>query len=68
MLLDAYSQMGEHMPLLEKYKEVFGDNEHMMRVLALLYTDILEFHKRAIRFFSGKGIIRFCPTLSSAVR
>ncbi|TVY15598.1 Vegetative incompatibility protein HET-E-1 [Lachnellula arida] len=54
LLLDAYSQIGEHMPLLEQYKDVFGTNDHMKRVLTLLYTDILDFHRRAIRFFSGR--------------
>lgn len=43
------------MPLLEQYEDLFGENPHMKRVLALMYADILEFHKRAIRFFTGKG-------------
>jgi hypothetical protein len=64
LLLDAYSQIGEHMPLLEQYKEFFGDNEHMIPILALLYADILEFHRRAIRFFTGKGIYSSHPSLS----
>ena len=53
--MDAYSQIGEHMPLLEQYKALFGANPHMGRVLALMYADILRFHKGAMRFFKGKG-------------
>jgi hypothetical protein len=43
------------MPLLEQYKSLFGLKPHMKRVLALIYTDILEFHKRAVRMFRGKS-------------
>jgi hypothetical protein len=53
--VDAYSQIGEHMPLLEQYKALFGANPHMGRVLALMYADILRFHKGAMRFFTGRG-------------
>ena len=44
------------MPLLEQYEALFGDCPEMGRVLALMYADILKFHKRAIRFVTGKGI------------
>ncbi|KAE9374277.1 hypothetical protein N431DRAFT_371745 [Stipitochalara longipes BDJ] len=53
-ILDAYSQIGEHMPLLGQYKDIFGNRPHMRRVLALIYTDILKFHKKAVRMFRGK--------------
>lgn len=46
------------MPLLGQYESLFGKNPHMVRVLALMYADILEFHKRAIRFFETKGNCR----------
>ncbi|RFU25373.1 hypothetical protein B7463_g10968, partial [Scytalidium lignicola] len=53
-ILEAYSQIGEHMPLLEQYQSLFGTKPHMIRVLALIYTDILKFHKKAVRMFRGK--------------
>ena len=62
VLVDAYRQMGENMPLLEQYETLFGTNHHMQRVLTLIYADILEFHKRAIRFFKGKSK---CPVTTS---
>jgi hypothetical protein len=43
------------MPLLEQYKSLFGTKPHMRRVLALIYTDILKFHKKAVRTLRGKG-------------
>ncbi|KAF2096252.1 C2H2 domain-containing protein [Rhizodiscina lignyota] len=54
VLLDAYEQIGESIPLLMEYKKLFDQNEEMRTVLGLVYTDILEFHRRAIRFFFGK--------------
>jgi len=43
------------MPLLEQYQSLFGTKPHMIRVLALIYTDILKFHKKAVRMFRGKS-------------
>ncbi len=54
-ILDAYSQIGEHMPLLEQYQSLFGARPHMIRILTLTYADILKFHKKAVRMFRGKS-------------
>jgi len=54
LILDAYSQIGEHMPLLEQYKSLFGTNSSMTRVLVFIYSDILKFHKKAVRMLRGK--------------
>jgi len=47
--------MGEHLPLLTQYEALFGSSSEMCRVLALIYADILSFHKRAVRLVAGKG-------------
>jgi len=44
------------MPLLEQYKSLFGTKPAMQRVLALIYTDILNFHKNAVGIFRKKGV------------
>ncbi|KAG4441876.1 hypothetical protein IFR05_002617 [Cadophora sp. M221] len=54
ILLDAYGQLGEHIPLLEQYYSLFGTSREMETVLIMMYKDILSFHKEATRFFSGK--------------
>jgi hypothetical protein len=56
ILLDAYQQIGDVLPLLESYQSLFRDNSDMTKIVALMYLDILEFHKQAIRFFSGRGM------------
>jgi len=43
------------MPLLKQYEGLFEQNEHMHPVLVLIYEDILTFHAKALRFFSGRG-------------
>jgi hypothetical protein len=54
-LLEAYEQIGEQLPLLQQYEILFRKEPCMTKVLRLMYEDILEFHKRATKFFSGKG-------------
>lgn len=50
-LLDAYQQIGESLPLLSQYQAFFQRNPNMCKVLTLIYNDILEFHKKALKYF-----------------
>ncbi|KAL5380194.1 hypothetical protein DPSP01_007994 [Paraphaeosphaeria sporulosa] len=52
-LLEAYYEIGEQLPLLQEYEQLFKENPHMIQALELMYLDILEFHQQAMRFFSG---------------
>lgn len=54
-LLNAYEQIGERMPQLQKYEEIFSLDPRMQKVLEQYYEDILEFHRRALKFFSRRG-------------
>jgi hypothetical protein len=54
-LLNAYEEIGDQIPLLKQYRALFEHSSHMRKVLEMMYSDILEFHQRAIRFFSDKG-------------
>ncbi|KAH7381988.1 hypothetical protein BKA64DRAFT_584001 [Cadophora sp. MPI-SDFR-AT-0126] len=53
-LLDAYGQLGDHIPLLQQYHSLFGSTSEMTAVLVMMYRDILSFHKEATKLFSGK--------------
>lgn len=55
-LLDVYQIIGQDMPLLLQYQSIFQDNPHMVRVLALIYEDILEFHRRALKYFQQRSL------------
>jgi hypothetical protein len=54
ILLDAYEQIGERLPLLSEYESLFHTSPHMINALELMYIDILDFHQQAMKFFSGK--------------
>lgn len=50
-MLDTYERIGEILPLLSQYEELFRRRPHMGRVLSLMYEDILKFHRIALRYF-----------------
>ncbi|KAK6082031.1 zinc finger protein [Seiridium cupressi] len=49
--LDAYRRMGENLPLLLQYQDLFRAKPHMVRVLALIYEDVLKFQRIILRYF-----------------
>ena len=55
LLDDAYQQIGESLPLLSQYQALFQRNPSMRKVLALIYNDILEFHKKALKDFRQRS-------------
>ncbi|KAJ5090487.1 hypothetical protein N7532_009171 [Penicillium argentinense] len=54
-LLDTYEAIGEHLPLLLQYQDLFRVQPEMVRVLSLIYEDILEFHRLAIQYFQQRS-------------
>jgi hypothetical protein len=50
-LLDVYEHIGETLPLLLQYQNLFRAEPHMVTVLSLIYEDILKFHRLALRYF-----------------
>jgi hypothetical protein len=54
-LLDAYSQIAEALPRFDRYRAAFIDNPDFQKVLGVVYEDILEFHRRAYKFFLRRG-------------
>lgn len=56
VLLDAYQQLAENIPLFEQYQSLFEANPRMASVLAVIYEDILEFHQTALRIFKRPSL------------
>ena len=59
-LLDAYEEIGNNLPLLSQYQDLseharVSHNPHFQRALILIYTDILEFHKKALKYFQQRS-------------
>lgn len=55
ILLNAYEEIGENIPQLLEYQQLFENNSHMRKVLEWMYGDILEFHRRALKIFKRPG-------------
>ncbi|KAL8726718.1 MAG: hypothetical protein Q9181_005945, partial [Wetmoreana brouardii] len=51
----AYSDIADVLPRLDKLKAAFGDTADFQQILGLIYSDILEFHRRAYKMFRRKG-------------
>ena len=51
ILLDAYKQLAQNLPLLQQFQALFKTNPQMISVLSMIYNDILEFHLSALRVF-----------------
>ncbi|KAK3316036.1 hypothetical protein B0H66DRAFT_560170, partial [Apodospora peruviana] len=50
-LLDVYEEIGERLPMVLQYENLFHDDAKMVRALGFLYKDVLEFHRRALKYF-----------------
>lgn len=47
--------IGEAMPRFDKLSTAFKDDTDFHQVMGLFYADILEFHRRAYKFFRRSG-------------
>ncbi|KAJ9503773.1 hypothetical protein H2202_000912 [Exophiala xenobiotica] len=54
-LLDGYSQIASAMPHFDRLRTGFCDDENFNVIMAMVYSDILEFHQRAYEFFRRKA-------------
>ena len=65
-LLDMYEEIGEQIIILEKYQSLLDWREkpHMGRVLEMIYADILDFHGKALSYFTQKSK---CPNLGVVI-
>jgi len=59
-MLNAYEQIGETIPQLLQDDRLFAEDANMERVLGLIYSDILEFHRRALVVFKRRYKEQLC--------
>ncbi|KAF2732444.1 hypothetical protein EJ04DRAFT_496968 [Polyplosphaeria fusca] len=62
-LVSVYSRLGEALPRFDKLSEAFRGNSDFQRRMALIISDIVEFHREAYLFFQKKGWKYFFATL-----
>jgi len=58
-IIDTYEMLGESLPQLMKYEDLFRSNSYMQCTLEYVYEDILDFHRGALKVFKHKGILPF---------
>ena len=54
-LVAAYGQIAAVLPRYDRLGTAFMDNHDIQQVLAMVYSDILEFHERAYKFLRRAG-------------
>lgn len=54
-LITAYGQIAEALPRFDRLSAAFQDNPDFQRVVAVVYADILDFHREAYEFFRKPG-------------
>jgi hypothetical protein len=54
-LIGAYVRIAENLPRFDRLSATFQGTSDFQQVLAMVYSDILEFHRRAYKFFRRRG-------------
>ena len=54
-----YESLGEGLQQAMKYEKIFSGDADMKRVLSYLYKDVLEFHRRALKYFQQPSMCSF---------
>ncbi|RFU24742.1 hypothetical protein B7463_g11594, partial [Scytalidium lignicola] len=54
-LIGAYVRIAENLPRFDRLSVAFQGTSDFQQVLAMVYSDILEFHRRAYKFFRRRG-------------
>lgn len=58
-LLEAYEQIGNVMPRLDRLSAAFAESPTICHILSVIYADILDFHRRTYKFFRARSWRRF---------
>ncbi|RKL34624.1 hypothetical protein BFJ72_g9356 [Fusarium proliferatum] len=62
-LLDAYQRIAENFPIFEGYQSTFSQNDKMQSVMEHAWSNILEFHVKALRIFEQSMLKQFFRSL-----
>ena len=54
-ILQAFSDISDALPRLDRLKATFPEDNNFNQVIGLIYSDIIEFHRRAYKFFRRKA-------------
>ena len=54
-VLEAFNDIAENLPRIDRLKTTFPNDENFNRVVAYIYSDLLEFHGRAYKMFRRRA-------------
>ena len=54
-ILEAFTNLAHALPRLDRLKATFPEDTNFNQVVGLIYSDIIEFHRRAYKFFRRKA-------------
>jgi hypothetical protein len=54
-LIAAYGRIAENLPRFDRLSNAYKNNPDFQQVLAVVYSDILEFHRKAYKYFKKNG-------------
>jgi len=63
-LIEAYGKIADMLPRFDRLATALSHDHNFQALLALVYADILEFHRRAYKFVRRKcelSVIILCP-------
>ncbi|KAK8057086.1 hypothetical protein PG996_011023 [Apiospora saccharicola] len=58
-ILAAYADIGSRMPRLSVYLDAFRDNQSFQHLIAFMFEDIVEFHRKAYSWITKPGFSMF---------
>jgi len=61
----VYESLGEGLQQAMKYEKIFSGDADMKKVLSHLYEDVLEFHRRALKYFQQPSMCSFFHLLGN---
>jgi hypothetical protein len=54
-LLDVFYEIGSSLPQFQDIEEIFSGSDQLANYLGLFYSEIVDFHFQALRFYRQKS-------------
>jgi len=55
VVLDAYQRFGKRIPEIQIYSELIKERPNMMKCIAFMYHDLLQFYQKLVALLTGRG-------------
>ena len=55
VVLDAYQKFGKRIPEMSPYRDLIKDQSDMIKCIAFMYQDLLQFYREILKRLNGRG-------------